>query len=130
VSVALVHYFHTEVSAFDDVSPGVNNPDLSINDRRVEVETVQVECHCADAQGSEPDSDYRPRTSAKSGSLLSSWNRPYSLLSARWQSLPARESHFHQNLAQLVQPGAIGSTAPEIISRRIFDNFSIARRQQ
>merc|ERR1712100_998464 len=60
VSVALVHHFHTEVGAVQHISPGVQDAALTIKDGLVEVETVQVESHGADAQGSEPDADNGP----------------------------------------------------------------------
>merc|ERR1712100_44250 len=60
VSIALVHHFHAEVGAVQNISPGVQNTALSIKDGLVEVEAVQVEGHGADAQGGEPDADNRP----------------------------------------------------------------------
>merc|ERR1712159_918823 len=60
VSVALVHHFHAEVGAVQHISPGVQDAALTIKDGLVEVETVQVESHGADAQGSEPDANDRP----------------------------------------------------------------------
>ena len=60
MSIALVHYFHTQTSAVQDVSPGVQHTALGIQDRLVEVETVQVEGHRAHAKGGEPDADHRP----------------------------------------------------------------------
>ena len=60
MSVALVHHFHAEVGAVQHISPGVQDAALTIKDGLVEVETVQVESHGADAQGSEPDADNGP----------------------------------------------------------------------
>ena len=60
MSVALVHHFHAEVGAVQHISPGVQDAALSIQNRLVEVETVQVESHGADAHGGEPDADHRP----------------------------------------------------------------------
>ena len=60
VSVALVHHFHAEVGAVQHISPGVQDTALSIQNRLVEVETVQVERHGADTHGCEPDADHRP----------------------------------------------------------------------
>merc|ERR1712159_953521 len=60
VSVALVHHFHAEVGAVQHISPGVQDAALTIKDGLVEVETVQVEGHGADAHGGEPDADNRP----------------------------------------------------------------------
>ena len=60
MSVTLVHYFHTEVSAVKHVSPGVEDTTIVSKDGLVEVETVEVECHGADAEGGKPDADNRP----------------------------------------------------------------------
>merc|ERR1711943_70258 len=60
VSVALVHHFHAEAGTVQHISPGRKHPSLTIKDGLVEVETVQVESHGADAQGSEPDANDRP----------------------------------------------------------------------
>ena len=60
MSVALVHHFHAEVGTVQHIRPGVQDAALTIKDGLVEVETVQVESHGADAQGSEPDADNGP----------------------------------------------------------------------
>jgi hypothetical protein len=60
VSVTLMHDFHPEVSAVQNVSPGVDDTTLAIEDRLVEVETVEVECHGADAQGGHPNPNHWP----------------------------------------------------------------------
>merc|ERR1711991_889767 len=60
VSVALVLHFHAEVGAVQHISPGVQDTALTIKDGLVEVETVQVERHGADAHGGEPDADNGP----------------------------------------------------------------------
>jgi len=60
VSVALVHHFHAQTSAVQNISPGVDHTTLGIQDRLVEVEAVQVEGHRAHAQGGEPDADHGP----------------------------------------------------------------------
>ena len=60
MSVALVHNFHAEVGAVQNVCPGVEHTTLTIKDGLVEVETVQVESHGADAHGGEPDADNGP----------------------------------------------------------------------
>ena len=60
MSVALVHHFHAEAGTVQHISPGVQDAALTIKDGLVEVETVQVESHGADAQGSEPDANDRP----------------------------------------------------------------------
>lgn len=60
MSIALVHYFHTQVGSVDDISPGVDDPTLGINYRLVKVEAVQVESHGADTESGEPDTDDWP----------------------------------------------------------------------
>ena len=45
MSVALVHNFHTQTSAVENVCPSVEHTTLTIKDGLVEVETVQVKCH-------------------------------------------------------------------------------------
>ena len=60
MSVALVHHFHAEAGTVEDVSPGVQNTTLGIQDGLVEVEAVQVEGHGAHAEGGEPDANHRP----------------------------------------------------------------------
>ena len=60
MSVTLVHHFKTEVGTVQNVRPGVNHTTLAVQHGLVEVETVQVECHGADTQCGEPDTDYRP----------------------------------------------------------------------
>ena len=60
VCVTLVHHFHTQVGTVQNISPGVEDTTLRVNDRLVEVETVQVECHGANTKSSEPDTDNRP----------------------------------------------------------------------
>ena len=58
--VTFVHDFHTQTSTVKNVCPSVEDTTLTIKDGLVEVETVQVESHGADAQGSEPDADNGP----------------------------------------------------------------------
>jgi hypothetical protein len=60
VSVTLVHDFHTQTSAVQNVCPSVEYTTLTVNDGLVEVETVEVECHGANTKSSEPDANYRP----------------------------------------------------------------------
>ena len=55
-----MHDFHTQTSAVEYVCPGVEHTTLRVNDRLVEVETVQVECHGGNTQSGEPDADNRP----------------------------------------------------------------------
>ncbi len=62
MSVTLVHDFETEVSAVEDVRPGVDDATLRVKDGLVEVEAVEVEGHGADSQCGEPDADYWPCT--------------------------------------------------------------------
>jgi len=60
VSVTLVHYFHTEVSTVDDVSPCVNYTTLAVYNGLVKVETVEVESHSGNTESCEPDTYNRP----------------------------------------------------------------------
>ena len=60
VCVTLMHNFHTQTSAVENVCPGVQDLSLIIQNRLVEVETVQVECHGANTKCGEPDADYWP----------------------------------------------------------------------
>ena len=61
MGVPLVHYLHPETSTVQNVSPGVEHTVLAVHDGLVEVEAVQVEGHCAYAEGSKPNADDRPR---------------------------------------------------------------------
>ena len=56
MSITLVHDFHTQSSAVEYVCPGVQNTTLTINNGSIEVKSVEVECHGADAEGGKPDS--------------------------------------------------------------------------
>ncbi len=60
MSITLVHDFHTQVGAVEYICPSSNHTTLRVNHRLVEVESVQVERHRADAQRGEPDTDDRP----------------------------------------------------------------------
>jgi hypothetical protein len=60
VSITLVHYFHAKASSVEDVSPGRDDAALAIDNRLVEVETVEVEGHRGHAEGGEPDADNGP----------------------------------------------------------------------
>ena len=60
VSVTLMHYFHTQTSAVENVCPGVQNTTLTINNGLIEVEAVEVERHSGDAEGGKPDPQHRP----------------------------------------------------------------------
>ena len=57
MSVALMHDFHTQTSAVQDICPGVQDFALTIHDGLVEVETIQVERHGANTKCSEPDTN-------------------------------------------------------------------------
>ena len=77
MSITLVHNFHTQTCTVQHISPGVQDFALTVHDGLVEVETVEVECHGANAQGGEPDTDNRPcceeevqRTGVVEGSVL------------------------------------------------------------
>ena len=60
MGVALMHHLHTKTSTVEHICPGVDHFTLRLNNRLIEVETVQVECHGANAQCSKPDADDRP----------------------------------------------------------------------
>ena len=60
VCISFMHNFHAKTSTVEDISPGVQNTTLTINDGLVEVETIQVECHGANTKSSEPDANYWP----------------------------------------------------------------------
>ena len=60
MSVALVHNFHTQTSAVENVCPGVEHTTLTIDDGLVEVEAVQVERHRGNTKSGEPDANNRP----------------------------------------------------------------------
>ncbi len=49
MGIALMHYFHTQTSAVQDISPGIHYTALAIENRLVEVEAIQVEGHRANA---------------------------------------------------------------------------------
>jgi len=60
VCVTLMHNFHSKTCTVQYICPGVQYTTLTIEDGLVEVETIEVECHGAYAQCSEPDSNDRP----------------------------------------------------------------------
>ena len=60
MSIALVHYFHAQTSTVENISPGVDHMTLIVNDRLVEVETVEVEGHRGNTKSGEPDTDNGP----------------------------------------------------------------------
>ena len=57
MSITLVHNFHTQTSAVENVCPGVEHTTLTIKDGLVEVETVQVERHRGNTKCGEPDAN-------------------------------------------------------------------------
>ena len=58
--VALVHYLHPEVGTVKNISPGVQNTTLTVDDGLVKVEAIQIESHRRNTQSSEPDANNRP----------------------------------------------------------------------
>jgi len=62
VSITLVHHFHPQVGTVQHICPSAHHTTLRIDDGLVEVETVQVERHRADAQCREPDTYHGPCT--------------------------------------------------------------------
>lgn len=49
VSITLVHDFKAQVGAVENICPSTNHTTLRVDDRLVEVESVEVEGHRADA---------------------------------------------------------------------------------
>ena len=45
MGITLMHYLHAKSSTVEDVSPGVDDSSLGLDDGLVEVEAVQVEGH-------------------------------------------------------------------------------------
>ena len=60
MGVTLVHDFHTQIGAVENVGPGVDDTSLRINDGLVEIEAIKVEGHGGDSHSRQPDSDHRP----------------------------------------------------------------------
>jgi hypothetical protein len=60
--ITFVHYFHTDTSAVQHIGPSTDYTTLRIENRLVEVETVEVERHGANTHCRKPDTDYRPST--------------------------------------------------------------------
>ena len=57
-----MHYLKTKVGTIQDICPGVDNSTLTFNNGLIEVESVEVKCHGADAEGGKPDSHDWPRS--------------------------------------------------------------------
>ena len=60
VSITFMHHFHTKVGTVENVSPCRNDMILRVNQRLVEVETIQVEGHGANTKSGKPDANDRP----------------------------------------------------------------------
>ena len=58
--VSFVHYLEPKSSTVENISPGVNHTVLTINDRLIKVEAIQIEGHRAHAKGGEPDAHNGP----------------------------------------------------------------------
>ena len=65
VSITLMHYFHAKVGTVKDVTPSVYNMTLTLNNGLIEVESVEVKSHGADAESGKPDSQHWPRSEEK-----------------------------------------------------------------
>jgi hypothetical protein len=50
VCIPFVHHFKAQISAVEHISPSIDHITLAINNRVVEVETIQVERHRGDTQ--------------------------------------------------------------------------------
>ena len=55
-----MHDFHAEVCPVEYISPGIDDPAISRQNRLVEVQTIEVERHSRYRQGAEPDTNHRP----------------------------------------------------------------------
>ena len=55
VGVAFMHDFHTKTSSVKDVRPRVYHMTFTRSNGLIEVESIEVECHGADAEGGKPD---------------------------------------------------------------------------
>ena len=51
-----MHNFHTQTCTVQDVRPCIDDMTLTFNNGLIEVESIEVECHGADAEGGKPDS--------------------------------------------------------------------------
>jgi hypothetical protein len=60
VGIPLVHDFHTEVSAVQDIGPSVDDTRIGVSKGLNEVQTVEVESHGTDTESGEPDTDNWP----------------------------------------------------------------------
>ena len=60
MGITLMHYFHAKTSTIKDVGPGLYNMTLTLNNGLIEVKSVEVESHGADAERGKPDSQDRP----------------------------------------------------------------------
>ena len=58
--IPLMHHLKAEVGTVENVSPGVHHMTLTLSNGLIEVESVEVEGHGADAEGGKPDADDRP----------------------------------------------------------------------
>ena len=56
MSVTLVHDFHTKTSSVQNVSPGVHNSTLTLNNGLIEVESVEIEA-MVETPSCEPNAD-------------------------------------------------------------------------
>ena len=58
--ISFMHDFHSKTCSVENVCPSWDDFSTSVNDGLVEVETVEVKCHGADAEGGKPDAHNRP----------------------------------------------------------------------
>ena len=56
VCISFMHDLHSKTCSVENICPGVKDVSLVVLDRLVEVESVEVKRHGADAEGSKPDS--------------------------------------------------------------------------
>ena len=60
MGISLMHHFHPKSSTVQNISPSRNYSVLTINQRLIEVETVEIECHRGNTKSGEPDTNDGP----------------------------------------------------------------------
>ena len=56
-----MHHFKAKVGSVKDVRPRWDDTVIGLNNTLIEIKSVEVEGHGADAEGGKPDSNDRPR---------------------------------------------------------------------
>ena len=60
MSIALVHYLHSQSSTVKDICPSIEHTTLTIQNALVKIQTVEIKSHRAYTKSSEPDANHRP----------------------------------------------------------------------